>query len=637
MKELRLLLIEDSENDAKLLLREFRKADYPLHFLRVETAEELAAGLGAHPWDLVISDYHLPRFNGIDALGQVKATHADLPFIIVSGNIGEETAVAAMKAGADDYLMKDNLHRLVPAVERTLREAENRRQRRAVEQKIHENEAQLEALFNSSIQATYLVDAELKIKRINRLAREHALIFLGREPHEGDPVLDFIVADNQHVFVANFNRCLGGKVIVYEHPVMYPSKEVRWYQVKYYPVYDRERVIIGVAFSTFDITKKKGAELELQELRLRLEGIITSAMDAIITVTEGQRIILFNKAAEQMFGYRQEEVLGKTLAILIPERYREGLLGYLAALTNPNRATRPVGSNAPLTGLRADGTEFPIEASLSQAEVADKKYYTVILRDITRRIAAERQEKSLNQELTRQNEQLQQFGFITSHNIRGPVASLLGLTHLFNYDNYADPENAIIVRSVAQTVQKLDNVISDLNQILDYKRDLNMVKEPVSLEETFTSVCVSVSQWIQESGCELRADFAEVPVVYAVKSYLHSILYNLLTNAIKFRSPDRTLHVDLTARRDNGYTCIAFRDNGLGFDLEKYRTQVFGLYRRFHLHAEGKGLGLLLTKTQVEAMNGSIGVESQVGEGTTFTVRLPEANTPLISEKDAEA
>jgi len=180
MKELRLLLIEDSENDAKLLLREFRKADYQLHFLRVETADELTAGLGAHPWDLVISDYHLPRFNGIDALGQVKATHADLPFIIVSGNIGEETAVAAMKAGADDYLMKDNLHRLVPAVERTLREAENCRQRRAVEQKIHENEAQLEALFNSSIQATYLVDAELKIKRINRLAREHALIFLGR-------------------------------------------------------------------------------------------------------------------------------------------------------------------------------------------------------------------------------------------------------------------------------------------------------------------------------------------------------------------------------------------------------------------------------------------------------------------------
>jgi PAS domain S-box-containing protein len=637
MKELRLLLIEDSQDDAKLLLREFRKAEYQLHVERVETTEQLAAALEAQPWDLVISDYHLPRFNGIDALGQVKATHVDLPFIIVSGNIGEETAVAAMKAGADDYLMKDNLHRLVPAVERTLREAENRRQRRTVEQKIHENEAQLEALFNSSIQATYLVDSELKIKRMNRLAREHALIFLGREPHEGDPVLNFIVEDNQHVFVANFNRCLGGKVIVYEHPVMYPSKEVRWYQVKYYPVYDRERVIIGVAFSTFDITKKKGAELELQELRLRLEGIITSAMDAIITVTEGQRIILFNKAAEQMFGYRQEDLLGKSLAVLIPERYREGLLGYLAGLARTEGNNRPVGSNTPLTGLRADGTEFPIEASLSQAEVGDKKYFTVILRDITRRLAAERQEKSLNQELIRQNEQLQQFGFITSHNIRGPVASLLGLTHLLNVNNPTDPENAIIIRGVALTVQKLDNVISDLNQILDYKRDLNMVKEPVGLEEAFTSVCVSVSQWIQESGCELRTDFSGVPVVFAVKSYLHSILYNLLTNAIKFRSPDRPLCVSVAARRENGYACIAFNDNGLGFDLEKYRTQVFGLYRRFHLHAEGKGLGLHLTKTQVEALNGSIKVESRVGEGTTFTICLPEAGTPLISDKDANA
>ncbi|MBD0260353.1 MAG: PAS domain S-box protein, partial [Cytophagales bacterium] len=525
--------------------------------------------------------------------------------------------------------------RLVPAVERTLREAENRRQRRAVEQRIYENEAQLEALFNSSIQATYLIDAELRIRRINRLAREHALIFLGREPHEGDPVLNFIVEDNQHVFVANFNRCLGGKVIVYEHPVVYPSKEVRWYQVKYYPVYDRERVIIGVAFSTYDITKKKGAELELQELRLRLEGIITSAMDAIITVTEGQRIILFNTAAEQMFGYRQEDVLGKSLAVLVPERYRESLGGYLAGLTGPDGTRRAVSSNAPLTGLRADATEFPIEASLSQTEVADKKYFTVILRDITRRLAAERQEKSLNQELIRQNEQLQQFGFITSHNIRGPVASLLGLAQLFNFTDPADPDNALIMRSVALTVQKLDGVISDLNQILDYKRDLNMVKEPVALEEVFTNVCVGVSQWIQESGCELRTDFAEVPVVYAVKSYLHSILYNLLTNAIKFRRPDHPLHVAVTARRENGYACLAFRDNGLGFDLEKYRTQVFGLYRRFHLHAEGKGLGLLLTKTQVEAMNGTIGVESSVGEGTTFTICLPEAGTPLLSDKAA--
>jgi signal transduction histidine kinase len=150
-------------------------------------------------------------------------------------------------------------------------------------------------------------------------------------------------------------------------------------------------------------------------------------------------------------------------------------------------------------------------------------------------------------------------------------------------------------------------------------------------------VCVSVSQWIQESGCELRTDFSGVPVVFAVKSYLHSILYNLLTNAIKFRSPDRPLCVSVAARRENGYACIAFNDNGLGFDLEKYRTQVFGLYRRFHLHAEGKGLGLHLTKTQVEALNGSIKVESRVGEGTTFTICLPEAGTPLISDKDANA
>ncbi len=624
MKELRLLLIEDSEDDARLLLRELRKAEYQLQFSRVETPEGLVTSLHAQAWDLVIADYQMPRFNGIEALEQVKASYPDIPFIIVSGNIGEETAVAAMKAGADDYLMKDNLHRLIPALERTLREAENRRQRRAVEQKIHENEAQLEALFNSSIQATYLIDAGLKIKRVNRIAREHAHVFLEKEPKEGDSVLEFIPDDIRHVFIANFKRCLGGKVILYEHPVLYlNTKDVRWYQVRYYPVYDQQRTIIGVAYTSFDITKKKGAELELQELRLRLEGIITSAMDAIITTNERQRIVIFNRAAEQMFGYRPDQVLGKSLDLLIPPQHWEAHGKHMTLFGHSNKTSRPMGDNQPLTGLRADGTEFPIEASISQVEVAGKNYFTVILRDITRRIAAENQEKSLNRELIRQNEQLQQFGFITSHNIRGPVASLLGLAQLFNYDDFTDPDNALVVKQIAATVQKLDNVISDLNLILDYKRDLNSVKENLSLEEVFTSVCITVSQWISESGCQVRTSFAATPTVYAIRSYLHSIFYNLLSNSIKFRNPDRPLLVEVNAYRENGWVCISFSDNGLGFDLEKYYLQVFGLYRRFHLHLEGKGLGLHLTKTQVEAMNGTIDVQSKTGEGTTFTFRLP--------------
>jgi light-regulated signal transduction histidine kinase (bacteriophytochrome) len=283
-----------------------------------------------------------------------------------------------------------------------------------------------------------------------------------------------------------------------------------------------------------------------------------------------------------------------------------------------------MGTNLLMNGLHASGSEFPIEASISQVEVAGKKYLTVILRDISLRLLAEKQEKQLNQELSRQNEQLQQFGFITSHNIRGPVASLLGLTNLFNHENLNDPYNSVLVKNISTTVAKLDGVIRDLNQILDYKRDIGQVKEMVNLAEVFENVCITISQWIEEADCQIEVSFSEAPEVFAIKSYVQSIFYNLLSNAIKFRNTRRPLRVEVQSFRQKENISIRFRDNGSGIDLSKYRTQIFGLYKRFHLHVDGKGLGLHLIKTQIEAMNGSIEAESAVDKGTAFLISLPD-------------
>src|SRR5262245_57120706 len=130
---LRVLLVEDSEDDAVLIARELRRGEYAPSILRVETAAAMRAAL-AEPWDVVISDYSLPQFSGPTALTLLRAAGLDTPFIVVSGAIGEEVAVAAMKAGAHDYLMKGNLARLVPAIQRELREAEERRRRRLAEE-----------------------------------------------------------------------------------------------------------------------------------------------------------------------------------------------------------------------------------------------------------------------------------------------------------------------------------------------------------------------------------------------------------------------------------------------------------------------------------------------------------------------
>jgi len=147
---LRVLIVEDSEDDALLVVRELRKGGYdPVHE-RVDSPEELAAALHGKTWDIVLSDYSMPRFSGPAALKIVRETDLDIPFIMISGKIGEETAVDAMKAGAHDYVMKDKLKRLIPSVKRELGEAESRRKRRKAEQALLQSESRFFAVFHYS-------------------------------------------------------------------------------------------------------------------------------------------------------------------------------------------------------------------------------------------------------------------------------------------------------------------------------------------------------------------------------------------------------------------------------------------------------------------------------------------------------
>ncbi|MBI3945470.1 MAG: ATP-binding protein [Armatimonadetes bacterium] len=150
---LRVLVVEDSEEDALLLARRLRQAEYDPSLRRVDTPEEMSASLAEETWDVIIADYTLPGFGGIEALNLYRKSGLDVPFIIVSGTIGEETAVAAMKGGAHDYVRKENTARLIPAIERELREAAERRARRRAEQALKEAEAEKRRFYQEVVLA----------------------------------------------------------------------------------------------------------------------------------------------------------------------------------------------------------------------------------------------------------------------------------------------------------------------------------------------------------------------------------------------------------------------------------------------------------------------------------------------------
>jgi len=226
--------------------------------------------------------------------------------------------------------------------------------------------------------------------------------------------------------------------------------------------------------------------------------------------------------------------------------------------------------------------------------------------------------QNTNQELVAHNNQLEQFAFIAAHNLRAPLARILGLANVLELSK-TDADRDIAIKGLVASTEDLDHVIRDLNLILNIqKHTSNLVV--VNVPTAFTRVLKMVEKEIEETRAKVIEDFSEAEDVYAVSPYVESILYNLISNAIKYRDPTRPPLVTLKTTIDQEFVCLTVSDNGLGINLARHKQSMFTLYKRFHTHMEGKGLGLYLVKTQILALGGKIDVESELNKGTTFKV-----------------
>jgi signal transduction histidine kinase/streptogramin lyase len=224
-------------------------------------------------------------------------------------------------------------------------------------------------------------------------------------------------------------------------------------------------------------------------------------------------------------------------------------------------------------------------------------------------------------ELTVQNEQLEQFAFIASHNLRGPVARMLGLGRLVGSGAIANHEKEYVLDSLVESTKELDMVVRDLAHILDIRNTPQQIT-PTNLGKELALAEHTLAAEIADAGAVVMADFTQLETVDAVRPYVQSMFLNLLDNAIKYRDPDRPLVVRVTAQVVGKFARISFADNGLGIDMERDGGKLFNLYARFHFQVKGKGMGLFLVKTQLEAMGGRIEAESTLGKETTFNLYL---------------
>jgi signal transduction histidine kinase len=227
--------------------------------------------------------------------------------------------------------------------------------------------------------------------------------------------------------------------------------------------------------------------------------------------------------------------------------------------------------------------------------------------------------RKTNLELIEQNSRLEQFAYIISHNLRAPMTRLIGLSRILDFAKTEEEKNKIIQLMVKST-SEFDNVLQDLTHILDIQKLNTKVYSVIDLAEIMQKVLDMLENEINSTEAEIKTDFTKAPTLYSLPQYIDSIFYNLISNAIKYRHPDRPPVIIIKSRKANNLIQITVSDNGLGIDLSKHKEAVFNLYKRFHFHVEGKGLGLFLVRTQVEALGGQIKVESKLGVGTIFKI-----------------
>jgi PAS domain S-box-containing protein len=399
---LRVLIVEDSAADAELLLQRLRQAGFDVRWQRVDTEADFLAQLDPK-LDLVLSDYAMPSFSGLRALELLRARGMATPFILVSGTIGEDTAVEAMKRGASDYLLKDRLARLGPAVLHVLAEArqkeENRRiaaQTAQAREALERERYLLRTLIDQLPDAIYVKDAESRFLLANKAVAR----FMGAASTEaltGKTDADFYPAEVAAQFRADERRVLAGEAILdKEENTRVADGSVVTVLTSKLPLRDAAGKVIATVGVGHDITRRTRAEVAASRSEAHNRAILESALDCVIAMDHEGRVVEFNPAAERAFGYSRAEAMGRSLAeLIIPvamrERHAHGLARYLAT----GQGT-VMGQRLELTAMRRGGEEFPVELAISRIVGSEPPVFTGFIRDITTRKRAEQHILELN-------------------------------------------------------------------------------------------------------------------------------------------------------------------------------------------------------------------------------------------------
>lgn len=362
-----------------------------------------------------------------------------------------------------------------------------------------------------------------------------------------------------------------------------------------------------------DITEMKISQDALTHSEEHFRAIAESSPIFIIEICSDYTVTYINNLGRK----KREDVIGVSVFDDILPEYRQTLKESIDRVTACGIIEN--------LNLQANGLDEEIgwyEVSIGPVKNDAGKVLSVILlaQNITDKKQNEQERERLIKEINNRYNELMQFNYIVSHNLRSPIANILGMSYIVNPGTLPEDTKKIF-DYIMQSAESIDTLIKDLNDVLTARSPLNEKREGFRLTELIKGVCDNLEQQISYSKAIICIDISdEADQVISIKSYVQSILYNLISNAIKYKASDRNPEISIKAWKESELTHVEVTDNGIGIDLEQYGQQIFGLYKRFTSQNEGKGLGLHMTKAQVESLGGSITVKSEPDKGCAFKI-----------------
>ena len=358
---------------------------------------------------------------------------------------------------------------------------------------------------------------------------------------------------------------------------------------------------------------------EIQKENDYYKSIIENNSFYIIKTDLEGRYTYLNPFFCQMLSLVCEEWIGKySLSLIIPEDHQACMDAVMACFAAPLESHWVILRKPVPKGIISTQWEFKM---LSNEDGVPSEILC-IGHDITSLIIRQEELETLVAITSEQNKRLVNFTYIVSHNIRSHVANIVGVVNVNKLDDAVDDQRALELIGVSANA--LDETIYNLNEIISIQTNTNLPLKEINVRDEITRVADSVRILISNAGTTINYMFDGNEQLRTNAAYFESILLNLITNSLKYKTPGLDLEIEIDVYSEGDYKVLTFKDNGIGIDLERHSSEVFGMYNTFNGNKDAKGLGLFIIKTQVESMRGKIDIVSEPGNGTTFIISFYE-------------